>query len=154
MPKITDYDMGWYGRQTIENTPAIAARLEHMLKGKRFTLASTHDGFDPERESGFKVSTGLRVEDKPFTCDTSFPHEIPCAGFAFRYTPTGGYGYWGVTTYATDGTTQVMSQKAYVDPYWWFDRGGTQARVAHRVPSGALVVDIFAIEMEDEDEQG
>ena len=151
MPKIADYDYKWDGRQTIENTPDIAERLRHMLKGKRFTLASTHDGFLPESESGFKVSTGLRVDDKPFTCDPSLSHEIPCAGFAFRYMPANGYGYWGVTTYATDGTTEVISQKAFVNPYWKFDRDGTQARVTHRVPSGALIVDVFAIELEDED---
>lgn len=153
MSEITDYDIGWYGRQTLENTSAIAARLEHMLKGKRFTLASTHDGFPPENESGFKVSTGLRVGDKPFYLETSLPHEIPCAGFAFRYVPGRGYGYWGVTTYATTDV-EVMSQKAFVNPYWKFDRDNLQARVAHRMPSGALVVDIFAVEQEDEDEQG
>lgn len=141
--QVTDHDRNWFGTQTIENTPLIAARLEHMLTGKKYVFASTNDGFQPDSRTGFEVRPDQRLKDKRGAICWLDDKENPPRYAGFHFSDT--YGVWGTSTNATEDKYDHTFQ----NPYWVFEYN--QARVTHRAPAGHLLVWVIAVQ-EDNDQ--
>lgn len=141
--QVTDHDRNWFGTQTIENTPLIAARLEHMLAGKRYTFASTNDGFQPDSRIGFEVRPDQRLKDTT-NSNVWYDEQTPPRFSGFNFCDT--YGVWGISTSATED----RYDPTFKAPYWVFEYN--QARVTHRAPAGHLLVWVIAVQMDDDDE--
>lgn len=144
--QVTDHDRNWFGTQTIENTPLIAKRLEHMLAGKKYTFASTNDGFQPDSRIGFEVRPDQKLKNgtsgTPLSTWVDEEQDPPrFAGFNFCDT----YGVWGISTSAVND----KYDHTFKAPYWVFEYN--QARVTHRAPAGHLLVWVIAVQGDDND---
>lgn len=138
--QVTDHDRNWFGVQTIENTPLIAERLEHMLTGKKYTFASTNDGFQPDSRIGFEVRPDQRLKDTTDTTNSNvwYDEQTPPRFAGFNFSDT--YGVWGISTSATNN----KYDHTFKAPYWVFEYN--QARVMHRAPAGHLLVWVIAVQ--------
>lgn len=142
MSDITDYTSDWCGVQTVENTPAIADRLRHMLTGKRYTFTTAVGGY---RSPMLDVHTDQRLnEDGMISSWEDHDHPTEYAGF---------YVLGMENTQSWGKSTRNKSEKfdpQYNEPFWTFS--ANQARVQQQ-ESGHLEVWAIAVQEED-DEQG